>query len=301
MRPTPTPTEIPTPTEVIVTPPIEVTQVVTEPPTPTPTVAASELQETLSVAIEKSETKVEPSLIESVLSTLLPFLFTDKPDYAPTEKAVISGKEFLPYSTYTIIISSSDNSPVSFSDTVTTTGTGTFEYTYQLDGTYRPNYAVEVKDGNGAVVAKTTFTDDIICSTDSDCGSGYRCNAQGVCEPIATPTPTCSDLFFTEYLEGPAGSANNKAVELYNPTGSNINLNGYKIEKYANGSGSASNVITLTSNILIAGGTYVVCNSNFVNPPRDIVCNHLSGNIDFNGDDAVVLRNPAGAIVDVIG
>jgi len=162
--PTSTPTEIPTPTEVITIPTIEVTQAVTETPTLTPTVVEPEHDEVLSVVVQTSSNPVEPSFIETVLSTLLPLLFTDKPDYAPTEKAVISGKEFLPYSTYFITISSSDAPAVSFTDTLTTTGTGTFEYTYQLDGTYRPNYAVEAKDGNGVLVAETSFTDSIyIC------------------------------------------------------------------------------------------------------------------------------------------
>jgi cysteine-rich repeat protein len=159
--PTSTPTEIPTPTEVVTIPPVEVTQVVTETPTPTPTVVEPEHTETLTVVVQETTKQVEPSFLDTVLSTLLPFLFTDKPDYAPTEKAVISGKEFLPYSTYFITISSSDNPPVSFTDTLTTTEVGAFEYTYQLDGTYRPNYAVEVKDGSGVIVAQTTFTDGI--------------------------------------------------------------------------------------------------------------------------------------------
>ncbi|TAE50313.1 MAG: lamin tail domain-containing protein, partial [Bacteroidetes bacterium] len=39
----------------------------------------------------------------------------------------------------------------------------------------------------------------------------------------------CTDLFFSEYLEG---SSNNKAVEVYNPTASPVNLAGYKIYRY---------------------------------------------------------------------
>jgi len=41
--------------------------------------------------------------------------------------------------------------------------------------------------------------------------------------PVATP---CSDLFFSEYIEG---GSNNKAIEIYNPTGSSINLSGYTV------------------------------------------------------------------------
>lgn len=42
----------------------------------------------------------------------------------------------------------------------------------------------------------------------------------------------CSDLFISEYVEG---YANNKALEIYNPTGSAINLSGYSVVRYSNG------------------------------------------------------------------
>ncbi len=47
----------------------------------------------------------------------------------------------------------------------------------------------------------------------------------------------CSDLFFSEYVEG---YANNKAVEIYNPTGDAINLSGYSIARFSNGSTTAA-------------------------------------------------------------
>jgi hypothetical protein len=43
----------------------------------------------------------------------------------------------------------------------------------------------------------------------------------------------CSDLFFSEYVEG---SGNNKALEIYNPTNQIINLNQYWVTRYSNGS-----------------------------------------------------------------
>jgi len=46
----------------------------------------------------------------------------------------------------------------------------------------------------------------------------------------------CSDLFFSEYVEG---YANNKALEIYNPTGAAINLSGYSLARFANGGTTA--------------------------------------------------------------
>ena len=42
----------------------------------------------------------------------------------------------------------------------------------------------------------------------------------------------CSELFISEYVEG---SGNNKAIEVYNPTGSSINLANYRLIRFSNG------------------------------------------------------------------
>ena len=134
MTPAPsTDTITPTTTEMLITPTVEITQAVTETPKPTTQVLVPAPNETVSVVLKETAAPADSSLIDTVLSTLFPFLFTDKPDYTPTEKAVISGKEFPPYSTYVITISSSDEPAVSFTDTVTTTEVGTFEYTRLLE------------------------------------------------------------------------------------------------------------------------------------------------------------------------
>ena len=43
----------------------------------------------------------------------------------------------------------------------------------------------------------------------------------------------CSDVMISEYVEG---WSNNKALELYNPTANPINLTGYELRRYSNGS-----------------------------------------------------------------
>jgi len=47
----------------------------------------------------------------------------------------------------------------------------------------------------------------------------------------------CSDLFISEYVEG---YANNKALEIYNPTSAPINLSGYSVGRFSNGSTTAA-------------------------------------------------------------
>ena len=46
----------------------------------------------------------------------------------------------------------------------------------------------------------------------------------------------CNELFMSEYIEG---WSNNKAIEIYNPTGSAIDMSDYRLERYANGATAA--------------------------------------------------------------
>jgi len=97
----------------------------------------------------------------------------------------------------------------------------------------------------------------------------------------------CADpnLYLTEYLEG---SSNNKAVEVYNATGADVRMSNCTVKLSMNG-GSSTQSVVLTDQVLPAGGTWVVCNSGIVDPPRMTTCNQLSANLAFNGDDAVML------------
>ncbi|MDD5415869.1 MAG: hypothetical protein PHE48_02575 [Candidatus Daviesbacteria bacterium] len=130
-------------------------------PSPSPTITpVPNIQGHLAATI------VESSALNSLNLDLNPAntntsasLTTDKPDYAPTEMVIISGTDFLPNTTYTLRIASSDPPPVDFQAEVTTNDKGTFIYSYQLDGNYRPNYLVEAKDSSGNIVATVTFTD----------------------------------------------------------------------------------------------------------------------------------------------
>jgi hypothetical protein len=66
---------------------------------------------------------------------------------------------------------------------------------------------------------------------------------------------TCADLFISEYVEG---WSNNKALEIYNPTSQTIDLDGYFVVRYSNGSSSATvaNAVQLNGTIS-AYDTYV--------------------------------------------
>lgn len=103
------------------------------------------------------------------------------------------------------------------------------------------------------------------------------------------------DLFISEYVEG---SSNNKALEIYNPSTSAVDLAaaGYKIEIYTNGGTVPFNITNLTGT-LAPNSTYVV-----KNPAASlaITAQLSSSNLIFNGDDAILLKKGT-TTVDAFG
>ncbi|MCB0846282.1 MAG: hypothetical protein KDE26_23685, partial [Bacteroidetes bacterium] len=104
-------------------------------------------------------------------------------------------------------------------------------------------------------------------------------------------------VYFSEYLEG---TGNNKCLEVYNGTGNIIDLaaEGYTIYMYANGSNSHTGTVAL-SGILAPSEVMVVCHPGADSAILSIA-DQTSGNVNFNGDDAVELVNNLGSL-DVIG
>lgn len=101
---------------------------------------------------------------------------------------------------------------------------------------------------------------------------------------------TYSDLIISEYVEG---SGQNKALELYNGTGADVDLSAYSLMKQTNGAGEYTNEVTLTGT-LAAGATYVIVNSGTSSKPVDAELAALADLTEnkitaFNGDDAVAL------------
>jgi LPXTG-site transpeptidase (sortase) family protein len=106
-----------------------------------------------------------------------------------------------------------------------------------------------------------------------------------------------SELFISEYIEG---SSNNKAIEIYNGTGSAIDLaaGGYKLQVYFNGSSTATLTINLTGTVA-NGDVYVVAHAS-ANATILGQADQTSSASWYNGDDAVVLVKGT-TNIDVIG
>ena len=124
----------------------------------------------------------------------------------------------------------------------------------------------------------------------------------------------CNELFISEYVEGPG---NNNAIEIYNPTGSTIDLSEYSINRYGNGASTSPDSWPLSGSIA-SGQAIAIGNgqvdsvwvSTYWSLPVDPVflaaCDYSCSGIYptpfyFNGDDAITLEKINGDIVDIFG
>lgn len=107
-----------------------------------------------------------------------------------------------------------------------------------------------------------------------------------------------AQLLISEYLEG---SSNNKAVELSNVGSSVIDLSAYRLALYANGkplTDAPTNSLALQGT-LAPGASLVLANPS-ANAEILAKATQTSGNLVFNGDDALVLYRGS-EIVDSFG
>jgi len=118
-------------------------------------------------------------------------------------------------------------------------------------------------------------------------------------DPIVVP-PT-QDLFISEYIEG---SSNNKAIEIYNPTGAAVDLSQYTIKQYTNGATTTTAATTL-SGTLAAGDVFVCANASanaaiLAQADYSPAYSSTVFSCGFNGDDAIALYK-GDVLIDLIG
>lgn len=113
--------------------------------------------------------------------------------------------------------------------------------------------------------------------------------------PENAPLQPACDLVITGYVEG---SSFNKCLEIYNPTGADVNLSEYVVAIFFNGKDTADNPIGLEG-VLPADSYFVICHPN-ANLPGLTPADQTDNFLNFNGNDAITLLHND-IIIDAIG
>ena len=166
--------------------------------------------------------------------------------------------------------------------------------------------------GVGQVIITSAQTYYYVCSPHVSMGMkgviiANAVAVNGCTDSIATnydATATVDDgscfyghLFISEYAEG---SGYNKYIEIYNGTGSDIDLSDYELWKITNGGNWPEYTLSL-SGILADGGIYVVhYSSSNIDPIISSVGDLTWSQASWTGNDAVGLAYN-GVLIDVIG
>jgi hypothetical protein len=107
-----------------------------------------------------------------------------------------------------------------------------------------------------------------------------------------------SDLFISEYIEG---SGNNKAIEIYNGTGTTVDLSDYTIYLYSNGATSPNSTLAM-SGTLAHDATIIYYNSSASASISSKPNSYTSSVANFNGNDAIELyKESTTSVIDIIG
>jgi len=133
---------------------------------------------------------------------------------------------------------------------------------------------------------------------------------------IGTRAQDCTELFISEYV---VGSGNNRALELYNPTDAPMSLDGYKVGRFRDGSGTPMLQDLTGMGSVPAFGTYVIVvdkrdpNGTGFDEPVDLELQAVADTFVnpvyvqsdspfyFNGDDAVPLIKGTDELLDLVG
>lgn len=111
------------------------------------------------------------------------------------------------------------------------------------------------------------------------------------------PTVFAERFIISEYTEGSSGQ--NKAIELYNGTGADIDLKDYELTLHANGGTNTTSTTKWTNSTIVPNGeTYVIAHSQ-AHPDLFAKAQLTNTNMTFNGDDALILWHvtPEGNVV----
>ncbi len=177
----------------------------------------------------------------------------------------------------------------------------------QLNSVVSASYAGDLDDGVASIYL-TDLTDQTSFALSTDggttpVGTGRTAAAAGgnsgndVGSPVGDGSGGSPSVLFTQYVEG---SSFNKAIEIGNPGSTPVDITGWQLELYSNGNASPNSTSAITNGLIAAGDVYVAYNSG-ADPAIVDVGDEPLGAVNWNGDDAIVLRDDGGNVVDSFG
>lgn len=123
---------------------------------------------------------------------------------------------------------------------------------------------------------------------------------------VAGASGACTTgVLFSEYMEG---SSQNKAIEIWNCSGADIDPADVELIKYSNANSTPDGGFSAPSlddyglsGVFAAGDVFVICNSS-ISAGLGVPCDHSTGGspVNFNGNDPLVLSYQ-GTVVDSLG
>ncbi len=167
---------------------------------------------------------------------------------------------------------------------------------FDFEGLGVGEYEVHGFSHLGAIDSSTFVPGLPVTALLADSCSALSYNHLDVSIQPCDPTGLCTDLFFSEYVDGTGFS---KGLELYNPSASTpVDLSEYTVKTYNNGSSVPNHELDL-SGTLAPGEVLTIVNPQAV-PALTNLADILDDVTLFNGNDATTLERN-GQVVDVLG
>lgn len=145
------------------------------------------------------------------------------------------------------------------------------------NGTVEVSTGLDVSGANTSVLGAQTVTVTYEAKTTT-----YSIDVTNQGVTVGTPA---TDLFISEYIEG---ASYNKAIELFNGTGSSVDLSGYSLKLYSNGATTVGQTLALTGT-LANNDVYVLAHGSAAADILAVADTTNQTVINFNGDDSVAL------------